>query len=269
MNPELLNRAKHLLNSTRQAKAVNVNSVALKQEAIDLGKFYFQTCRSAARPALGDQKLSDFDEDWQTLLRLAHGNNSRKSYLTVLQRLVKSATALAIAGHVAPTTASATGPTRESKSEAILLETLDRLAPTAGQSYRQGLRDLDTDHRVSYRGTACELREALRETLDTLAPDVEISKQPWFQLEQNAKGPTMKQKVRFILTSRQRSKTQRESAEKAAVLVENLCGEVTRAVYDRASLATHVQSAKQEVLKMKRYLDAVLFDILEVDGSRA
>jgi hypothetical protein len=37
-----------------------------------------------------------------------------------------------------------------------------------------------------------------------------------------------------------------------------------RAVYNRASLATHVQQSKTEVRKIKRYVDTVLYDLLEI-----
>ena len=47
-------------------------------------------------------------------------------------------------------------------------------------------------------------------------------------------------------------------------LIEALCGEITRAVYDRASVSTHLQTTRQEVAQIKRYLDAVLFDLLEI-----
>jgi hypothetical protein len=76
----------------------------------------------------------------------------------------------------------------------------------------------------------------------------------------------MKQKVRFVLSSRERRKTQTESAEKSVDLVESLTGDVTRAVYNRASLATHVESARTEVHRIKRYVDTVLFDLLEISG---
>ena len=40
--------------------------------------------------------------------------------------------------------------------------------------------------------------------------------------------------------------------------------EVARVVYNRASVATQVQESKQEVQKIKRYVDTVLFDLLEI-----
>jgi hypothetical protein len=59
---------------------------------------------------------------------------------------------------------------------------------------------------MSWRGPATDFRESLRETLDHLAPDSAVKAEPGFKLEQNTSGPTMKQKVRFILKKRGVSK---------------------------------------------------------------
>ena len=74
----------------------------------------------------------------------------------------------------------------------------------------------------------------------------------------------MKQKARYILISRAQNKTQRATAEKMFGLIEELSGEVMRAVYNRASLATHVHQSKNEVKQIKRYVDTVFFDLLEI-----
>jgi Predicted pPIWI-associating nuclease len=156
---------------------------------------------------------------------------------------------------------TSTSPSRE---ETLLLKTLETLVPSAAASYRQGLSDLISAERLSYRGTAAEFREALRETLDHLAPDPDVEKQTWYKAEERQPHPTMRQKVRYVLISRNRNKTQRESAERMLTLIEELSGDVMRAVYNRASLATHIHQAKSEVQKIKRYVDTVLFDLLEV-----
>lgn len=271
MIEELLNQLKGLVSSIRKNKAVNINSRTIREATISIGSFYFKNCRSDAYRVLEDEKaLSDLDEQWQQVIRLAHGNNSKKSYLSILNRLMKKTTDLAVTSHALTSSGALLSPTMSySQAEQIIIKTLDDLLPSAAQSYRQGLQDLNSGvMRFSYRGSACELREALRETLDLLAPDEDIAKQSWFKLEPNSTGPTMKQKVRFILNSRGNSKAQRSLAEKSVALVENLCGEVARAVYTRASISTHVQTTKQEVQQMKRYLDAVLFDVLEIGGKK-
>lgn len=270
MIEELLNQLKGLASSIHKNKAVNINSQAIKEAAISIGSYYFKNCRADAYKILRDKKeLAGIDEQWQQLIRLAHGNNSKKSYLSLINRLIKRTTDLAVTSYASghPGEPGQIGMSY-SQVEQLIVKTLDDLLPSAAQSYRQGVQDLNSGIiRFSYRGSACELREALRETLDLLAPDEDLIKQSWFKLEPNCKGPTMKQKVRYILISRGNSKAQRTLTEKSIDLVENLCGDVARAVYTRASISTHVQSTKQEVQQMKRYLDAVLFDVLEIGND--
>lgn len=272
MISDLSDQLRTLTSSIRKSKAVNVNNKSIKEAAVAAGSYYFKECRGEARQILSDsQELAELDEEWQRLIRLAQGNNAKKSYLSLAKSLLKKTTDLSVAAHVqsAPLPPSESTKLGYSQAEEILVATLDSLISTAAQSYRQGLHDLDNrENRFSYRGTASEFRESLRETLDTLASDEDVKKQAWFKQEPNCTGPTMKQKVRFILTSRGKNRTQRLAAEKSVDVIESLCGEVARAVYDRASLSTHVQTTKNEVIRMKRYLDAVLFDVLEIGQNQ-
>ena len=108
------------------------------------------------------------------------------------------------------------------------------------------------------------LREALREVLDHLASDKDVTARPGFKLEADQKKPTMKQKVRFILASRGEGKTQTAPAENSTSLVEERVGALARSVYDRSSLSTHVGTTKQEVQQVKAYVDVVLTELLEI-----
>jgi hypothetical protein len=270
MVPELLNKLNKLAASIKKNRAFNVNSETLKQATVAVGSYYFKECRDEiSRSITATQDLLRLDQNWQQLIRLAHGNNSKKSYLSVIKNLLKQTKELAIAAQIsASSAASITEIASTTQSEQILIRTLDQIAPTAALSYQQGINDLSfSSTRLSYRGSACEFREVLRETLDHLAPDNDVTNQAWFKLDHDCTCPTMKQKVRFILTSRGKNKAQRALAEKSVDLLEQLCGAVTRAVYDRASLSTHAETTKQEVARIKRYLDAVLFDILEIRQS--
>jgi hypothetical protein len=148
--------------------------------------------------------------------------------------------------------------------EGKLLAAMEAVVPTASVSYRQALADLRDRTRVSFRGPALELREALREILDHMAPDKEMASSPGFQLEKGRSGPTMKQKVRFILKKRGDGKTKASSPEDCASAVDAIIGELTRSVYDLGSLTAHVASERRQVLQVKRYIEAVLHDILHV-----
>ncbi len=253
--------------SLRRGKAVNVNDQSSKDRAIGLATRYFTDVRPQVVAVSGETKhLLHHDELWQQLVRLAHGNNTRHTYLRIINSLRKQLTEFNILALTTPVVqaAQSTANAALSREETLILETLKALVPSAAASYRQGLSDLVGPERLSYRGTAAEFRESLRETLDHLAPDGDVEAQDWYKPAEGQKQPTMKQKTRYILTSRGQNRTQRGSAEKMSGLIEELSGEVMRAVYNRASLATHVHQSKVEVQKIKRYVDTVLFDLLEI-----
>jgi Predicted pPIWI-associating nuclease len=117
---------------------------------------------------------------------------------------------------------------------------------------------------LSFRGPALELREVLREILDHLAPDKDVMQGAGFQIEKGRSGPTMKQKVRYILKKRGDGKTKASSPEDSVSTVDVMIGELTRSVYDLGSLATHVSSERRQVVQVKRYIEAVLHDILQI-----
>jgi hypothetical protein len=125
--------------------------------------------------------------------------------------------------------------------------------------------DLDDPKRVSFRGPAAELREALREVLDHLAPDDAVTAQPGFRFDRDRTKPTMRQKVAFILKARGRGRSASGAPEDAAEIVERGLGDLTRSVYTLGALATHVSAGRREVIQLKRYLEAVLMDILELE----
>jgi len=264
---QLITDVETLGASLRRGQAVNVNDQSSKDRAIGLATRYFNEVRPLLVATNGEtDAILRHDGEWQQLVRLAHGNNARRTYLKTVNALRKRLLEFnisALSTPVVPATQSAAGmsPSRE---EALILKTLESLVPSAAASYRQGLSDIFGPERLSYRGTAAEFRESLRETLDQLAPDADVQGQEWYKPEEGQKKPTMRQKVRYILTSRERNKTQRDSAERMLALIEELSGEVMRAVYNRASLATHIHQSKGEVQKIKRYVDTVLFDLLEI-----
>jgi Predicted pPIWI-associating nuclease len=141
---------------------------------------------------------------------------------------------------------------------------LEGLVPSAALSYRQAIIDLADEHRISFRGPALELREALRETLDHLAPDDAVTSADGYVQEKGRSGPTMKQKVRFILKARGRSKSSSTVPEQTMTTVDEMVGTLTRSIYDRSSVASHIASERKTVIQVRRYVVAVLHDLLEL-----
>jgi len=250
--------------------AVNVNTPAARDSARSLIQDYFRKARpdlTALGMAEGD--LESLDEQMQRLLRLANGRNAKASYTRLLRDMRRNVQKIELAREYRlGERRQGDGSSRTvfaNDVEMKIIATLKKLVPSAALSYEQALRDLaGSTERLSFRGTAVELREAMRETLDHLAPDEDVMNASGFKLERDRTAPTQKQKVRFILRSRQVPEGARKTPEESVSLIEELTGSLARASYDRGSLATHVASTEHEVRQLKMYVDSVLAELLQV-----
>jgi Predicted pPIWI-associating nuclease len=255
------------MTTVKRRRAVNVNDQKTKQGSIEIAKFYFAQVQEHLEKTHGELSLiRKLDAQFQHLVELGHANNSRASYLKTLREIDKllrqaSVEIVAFGSRVYKDDVEAV---QFQPDEAAIIETLRSLVPTAAASYEQAVIDIRGGNRLSYRGAAADLREALREILDHLSPDDAVMNRPNFKLEKDQTRPTMKQKVQFVLSERERNKTQRETTAKSIELVEEMVGQLTRAVYTEASLATHVQKSLKDVRRLKKYIDTVYFDLLEL-----
>jgi hypothetical protein len=243
----------------------HLNRDDLKGEVREVVDGYFRSDRPILLKRFRDEAIfAPIDEAMQELLRFAQRRTTVSRYGVLLNQLEHTWADLEVntiklfgdltVGEVAELT----------PHEHAILETLKKLLPSAAASYQQVLEDLGVDQKLSWRGTAAELREALREVLDHLAPDAEVKASPGFKLEQGASGPTMKQKTRFILRSRRRSENARATVEDAVEVVEEKVGALVRSVYSRSSGTVHAGATKAEVLSAKRFVDTVLAELLEI-----
>lgn len=263
---ELGQQLESLQRHLAASRAANVSARRSREQAKTLVQLYFRR----VRPDLDDLQLDEFaqiDRQFQDLLRLANGINRRSSYVRLVREIRSSTGKIEALREMAIGASIAGIPSQEppwSEAEQRIVDTLASLVTSAANSYRQAHDDLAASARISYRGTAAELREAFREVLDHLAPDEPVLAQPNFKLEDDRTQPTMRQKVRFILKSRKRSKPSKETAEKTADLIDGLTASLVRSVYGSASQSTHVAPSKDEVRRVKNYVDSVLTDLLEI-----
>ncbi len=242
-----------------------VSQKAFREQAKTAVQGYFRT----VRPQLIDlgiagNTIEQLDRINQEVLGLAAKTNRASSYRNRLRELddlrvsVSTSAEISSANRGGEAIAGTT-----TTFEASILATLEQIVPTIALSYRQVLQDLRENHRLSYRGTASELREVLRELLDHLAPDEEVLKTT--PLEKDRVRPTMKQKTTFILKARGIGDTARKTPIAAVETVEESVGALARSVYDRGSLAAHIVTTRQEVVTLKNYADAVLADLLQIN----
>jgi hypothetical protein len=250
-----------VLNKSIKA-GTRVQSAAKRRELSKLAESYFNEVRPSILPK--DQQLPELvevDGAFQELMPLCHFSASAGKYKALLAKaksaLVRSEVSLISRPRVE------VGFSMVARERRIA-STLEALLPSAANSYRQALEDLAVERRQSWRGPATDLRESLREVLDHLAPDADVSAQAGFKLEQNAHGPTMKQKVRFVLKSRGSPSVTALTTESAAVAVEEALGQFVRSVYTRSSASTHTPTERQEVVRIKELVEVVLSELLEI-----
>jgi hypothetical protein len=249
-------------------KAQHVNSANLRQQAREIVQEYFREVKPALRRlGVTASTLTELDSDMQALIGLSAGRNTKNSY----QKLVRTIRARRkeiemglefLIGADVPAARTQIGHVEEA-----ILTTLSTMLPAAAASYRQVLVDVQDGARLSYRGTAAELREVVREVLDHLAPDEDVTKSAGFKLEAGQKGPTMKQKVRFILRARKVGDSTRQTAEDSIQHVDENVASIGRAVYTRGSTAVHTARPLEEVLNFKGYADAILGELLSIHKS--
>jgi hypothetical protein len=249
-----------------KSRATHIDTQTLKESGKRLVQQYFRVVRPELEEIGFDERsLTAADSEMQALLGLANSRNRKSSYLAVLRNIRSLFDEIELARELRLGQARSRVPI-QSSIETQILEILRQLVPSAGLSYQQALNDLQDQKRVSFRGTANELRETLRETLDHLAPDKDVEASDGFKLEKGRQKPTQKQKVRYILRSRGVSGTARQTPESSASLVDELTASVTRASFERGNLSAHIASTEQEVRRLKMYVDSVLADLLEIHG---
>jgi hypothetical protein len=253
------------LVSTFEKRLSNSRSNSVSGQAIQpitgaIARIYFDSVRPELELAKGRVGLVDeIDRVIQAMLGLAtaprekaahlHQVNDLKSYLLEATfDLMKSKGARLVL----------------SPLERSILETLTALLATTATSYEQALRDIAHGNRASWRGTALELREVLRDVIDHLAPDEMVIASTGFRLEEGQSRPTQKQKVRYVLRARRSSSAARELAEASLERIDEAVAALARSAYKSGSASTHVGASITEIRNLKRYVDALLGELLEI-----
>jgi hypothetical protein len=243
-------RSKHLAGSIAQPIARAIATT------------YFESIRTSLDSVKSRAGLVDeIDFVVQQILQLASGQREKQAYIGQLNELrpfLLEATIDLMKSRGNPSLVL-------SETERAILDTLASLLPSCAASYEQALRDISQGARVSWRGTATELRETLREVMDHFAPDEKVSTAPGFQPEAGQTRPTQRQKVRYILKARRSSGAAVAVAEASLEIVDGSVAALARSTYQRGSVSTHIATTSKEIRNLKRYIDALLAELLEVN----
>ncbi len=258
---DLQNKIKKLQRILRKVSGKQVRSEGIIDEIRSLVKYYFEVFRQTyIKTGRSESELLKLDSLMQGLLRYAQRYTTVSKYLKILKKIFTILNELEIKS----TASMPESDIFDKRGYQDIIGTLSKIAPSAAQSFEQGLKDLQDDSRISWRGTVVEFRESLREVLDILAPDKEVKKQSWFRMEPNAKGPTMKQKVIFILKARQTPTKQREVLTNAIEIIEECLGKFVRSVYELCSAGVHIPISRDEAIRVRKYVILVLSELLEI-----
>lgn len=241
-------------------RAQHLNNQIAKNSIRDGVGFYFSKTRSSLiSHGVSEDTLGPIDSAFQDLLRCIQKRTLASKCRKILKILIEATNELEVTSLKFSSSSQAMNDLEDTK----ILETLMRINPVAASCFKQGMEDLRTQ-RDSWRGTAVEFRESLRELLDSLAPDTEVMKQQGFKMEPDVKGPTMKQKTIFILKSREKGSTSIKCATDTEAVIDGLLGQVVRSVYTRAATGVHTPITKEEAYKIKDYVTLVLSELLEL-----
>jgi len=241
---------------------LQLQSATARSSLRGLVEGYFNEIRPLlVDPSTEATHVQAIDADMQELLTLCHKKGSVQKYRDLL-KIIKGHL-VRLDSHLILSSSRNNGDARTQVDSRIVI-TLRALLPSAALSYEQALLDLNQEERLSWRGPATDLREALREALDHLAPDDDVKGSPGYKQETDAHGPTMKQKVRYIMRNRGVSKTLSAPAENATDSIDEVIGNFVRSVYTRSSVSTHTPTEKVEVLRVLDLVRVVLCELLEV-----
>lgn len=144
---------------------------------------------------------------------------------------------------------------------ADILERLRRVAPQLADSLEQALKDLNDHSRLSYVGPAGEVREVMRATIQLMAPDDEVRKQPWFvgHKQGNKVNPTQAERGRYAVQLRGGSAEQTKDAD---ALIDELVGQISRLTYTTGSAALHAGTQQARVRKLTGWVFSILDEVL-------
>jgi len=264
---DLTGRLAALRLEVQRSKAVNVNREDLREQARSIVQSYFRIVRlDLLGIGVEDEDLVALDDALQQLLALSQGRNLRSSYVKAMSTAARAVSAVALLRErkfgERGVDASSGEPFGELEQK--IYSTLLELIPGTARSYEQAVRDLRSDDRVSYRGTAAELREVVREALNHLAPD-EALVEAGVEISEAGNGkPTMKEKTRFILQARGLSRSGRKAQEDAVSALDEFTESFVRSTYTLGSKTTHTPPTKTDVNRLKMYVDVALAELLQI-----
>ncbi len=257
--PESLDRLGGEINRN---KGKDIRSPELKSHCIAVIDTWFKNIKPyLEETGAKDSVFKQIDDLLTQLLSLTTKISLVTKYKTLLKQIKKTYNSDVYIPLKTRTKPVLTPRAESQDKEAV--KTLLQAYPVLEDGYNQVLNDLNDSNRLSYKGTANELREVLRGVLAELAPDTEVCKQAWYKQEKDSAGPTRKQRVKYILQSRRASRNENQVFSNTHELFDEIFSRVVISAYDGANEASHKQKQKQEIEKLLSYFNVLIRDLAQ------
>lgn len=261
--PDFVKKLEDTRKDLNKVNSQQLNSQKRRNSLRAIVEEYFNEIRPRLQRASElDKDIREVDAHMQELLVLCHKRGRVRLYQSLLSKIRKCL--ILIDARIITSSCQDADPKIIGAVDNMILRTLTQIVPSAALSYQQALLDLQIEHRYSWRGPATDLRETLRETLDHLAPDADVTAMPDYKQSPDTTGPTMKQKVSYVLKKRGISKSLSAPAEIATDSVDSIVGTFVRSVYTRSSVSTHTPTEKAEVIRIRDFVRVALCELLEI-----
>ncbi|MDD5652454.1 MAG: hypothetical protein PHX98_03615 [Candidatus Moranbacteria bacterium] len=205
------------------------------------------------------------DKIMRSLLGATNSSKRRSFYKKQITETIKIIEKISADAQIAEWRATRNG---SSIGDAGVRNILKKLDPDLERRYLQVIYDLQDEKRISYAGTANELREIIRIVLVLRAPDEEVMKTDWFKENREKpknslpEKPTQAERVRFIMEKKRAGDKESKNARDNGELIDGLLGGVVRSSYDRINAGVHSKKDRDEIIRSLRYVHAFLSDIL-------
>lgn len=248
-----------LLRSVAKGRSLQINTPEEIAHVRAVVTTWFQACKPYALiQGLSDSNIAAVDEPLDQCLKLTFTRSKRKVYSRCLRAACRAFQQnILYPLSLQPPRGALTVTANE------VYARLNKVAVSLAESYRQVHADLADKSRISFRGTAGELRETLRELLELLAPDEKVKAQSWYSAVEGRKDPTHQQRAKYVLEQRGSGSKPLEVANRAVSLIEDGLSKLVRDMYSRTSAAAHTGKDIEEVQRMLRHFDALVYDLCE------
>lgn len=274
MNPsEFLDVLGRLMTRLRARKAPELSGEGELRYLRSVIGAWFSQYRGAFVAVIGEgEAIAAIDEKMQSLLKLASDGSARRTVLRLCKSIIEhfKEKLLVPLSRGYWSLAPQRSPAGYDEDVGKKLSALDA---DLAQSYFQVVLDVEDADRLTYRGTAAELREVVTDVLHTLAPTEEVQATDWYK-EARRSGlrkettPTRAERTRFILRSRVQGSAVSDAAESYMKTVEERLAELVNATYRRGSAAAHSGAERSELVSLLPYVNALLKELLPRTGPQ-